>query len=543
MPVLAQIAREVSREQAVHLGVTLGIAVVIFLFLLRVSKWQHRRDGRGSGGLTSFAAFVYVPLVVMYLSLGILGVDVGITNTVEVEAGKPPEVGLLMPAKVLKYLVFVIGVYVLTSFVDGILFTAARERELGWKVPRILRDTIRWTLLLLAALFIAGEIFNLALGQLSIFAGALTIALSLALGPTLGSLFSGITLISERPFEIGDWIEVEDRQGRVDQITWRSTRIVTRDNQSVVFPNSTLAASRIINLSRPDPLLGVRATVGVHYRTPPVETREALRRAVLGTPGVLARPQPAIRLREFGDSSLNWEIRFWVDDPERMENIRADVMQRIWYSLERARIEIPFPIRNLIMRDREWEGRPSPTEVQDQDRRRRNLELLHTVPILGPLPDKNLEWLAAKAQDEVYLEGERVTVQGEAGDRMFVIVEGEVRIAVNVDGTQEVEQLGPGQFFGEMSLLTGSARAATVIAASLLRVISLRARDLAPILHERPEFARLMADFAAERKVRLAELSAQVEKEHIARDLESTSSNLLADIMKFFKISGGSKGP
>ena len=524
VPAFGFFGLEVSRDQALEIGFTLLVAVILSLLLFRIGRWL-RRHGK-EAALTFFAALVYVPTVGVYVSTRILA------------AGRDPTGA----EKVLLYFVIVIGLYISGVVIDALVFSREREETLGWKVPKILRDSIRWALLVIIALIMVKPVIGTEKWDLSFVAGALTLAVSLAVGPTLGTLIDGITMVSERPFEIGDWIEVEERQGRVDQITWRSTRMITRDLQSVVFPNSLLARIRIINLSRPDRILGVRAYVGVHYRHPPMETREAIRRAVLGAPGVLRRPDPAIRINAFSDSTVKWEIRFWIDDPENLEGIRGEVMQRVWYSFQRAGIEIAYPIRNVVLREKEWDAPPSLSEAQDRDRRLRNMEMLRASPIFAPLPEKSLEWLARQARDEFFLEGERVARQGEAGDRMFFIVEGEVRIAVDVEGTQDIERLGPGQFFGEMSLLTGAPRSATVFAASDLRVFSIAARDLAPVLTEHQEFTKHMADFAADRRLKLVDLSEKARSESASRDRDRTSSNLLSEILGFFRLSGGGGG-
>ena len=151
--------------------------------------------------------------------------------------------------------------------------------------------------------------------------------------------------------------------------------------------------------------------------------------------------------------------------------------------------------------------------------------------------------MAARAKGEVYLDGERITRQGEPGDRMFVIVAGRARVQVEARGPHEVAELREGDCFGEMSLLTGCPRVATVVALGELRALSLQAEDLMPVLHSRPEFARSMAEFAAERNLRIEELTAAAEARGPARDLESTSTNLLQEILRYFRLPGDRGGP
>ncbi len=528
---------DLTRQQVLGLGFTVaGFAAAFFLLL-----WLARTLRRGAlpgGGLLLFTALVYFPMLAIYVALAILGFNQWVHNPEEEAAGKPPLFKTYGHAEALKFILLVLGIYLAVTFLETITFTKERESRLGWKVPRILREILRWTVVAAGGIVSASAIWDFQLGNLTIITSAVGIAATVALGPTLGSLISGITLTMERPFEIGDWIEVEGKQGRVEQVTWRSTRIVTRDSESVVFPNGKLAEWRIINLSRPEPRLRIRCTVGVHYRTPPHEVREAIRRAVLGTPGVLERPEPIARVKEFADSSVHWEILFWIDDPESLENVRADVLQRVWYSFDRSGIEIPFPIRNLVMREKGWEGRPSPSAAEVEERRRRDEGLLREVPLLAALPGADVAYLASRAREEEYLDGERVTRQGEPGDRMFVIVRGRVRVAVEARGLRDVAELKEGDFFGEMSLLTGCPRSATVIAVGALRAVSLRAEDLRPVLQKHPEVARDMAAFAASRKMQLDELTARIEARGPTRDLEATSTNLLQEIMRFFRLPG-----
>jgi small-conductance mechanosensitive channel/CRP-like cAMP-binding protein len=484
-----------------------------------------KRHGVEGSGLLLFAALVYAPLIGFYTFLRLFEFE-------DYAQGS---------TKVWLYLVLVIGAYIAITFLDTFLFSEERERSLGWRVPRILREGTRWSMLAVFALVTGAAIFHFEMNSLAIFGGGLTIALSLALGPTLGSLVSGFTLTAERPFELGDWIEVEGRQGRVDQITWRSTRIITRDNESVVFPNSLLSNIKLVNLSRPDAQLGVRAYTRVHFRTPPHEVIAAIEEAVRGTPGVVASPAQVIRMVEYAESWARWEVRFWIDDPRRIEDIRGDVLQRIWYSFQRHEIEIPGPVRNVVRREPEWDGpRPEPPE-ETRSRVRASIELLRRVPVFGPLPAPALERLAASAPIEVFLPGAHITEQGVPGDRMYIIIQGQVMVRVRIEGegSRELSTLGPGQFFGEMSLLTGSPRVATVEALETVRALCLRSRDVAPLLREIPGFAQSMADFAAERKITLDETTRLIREDHSRGDLRETSSHLLRDIMRFFHLQPG----
>ncbi len=518
----ASLPGDYARPAALALA---AFAVFVAIVSARVAH-VLRGHGRQGAGLVLLGGAAWFPAVAAWTLL--------VTWNAGDDAWKWKEHAT---AKILLTFVVLAGTWLASAVADIALFAPGRE-AFGWVVPTIVREAARTLLLVVAVFFVLLGVWDVDFSNVAVLASALAVVLGIALGPTLGSLVAGITLTQERPFSLGDWIHVDGKEGRVEQITWRSTRIVTRDNESVVLPNSKLAAERIINLSRPDRRLGVRCRVGVHYRTPPPVVVEAIRSALAGTPRVQKLPEPVIRLVEYADSSMIFETRFWIDDPGPVEDIKSDFMMRVWTSFQRAGIEIPFPIRNLVMRDRGWEGAPSLTESQEKDRRGRNLELFRRVPIFAPLPEKSLEWLAAQARDEAFLEGEKVARQGEAGDRMFVIVAGTVRVDLEAGEAHEVGLLGPGEFFGEMSVLTGGPRTATVTAMGALRVASVRARDLVPVLQDQPEFARHLAEHAARRQVGLDELKARALAAGPAKDLETTSHDLLREIVRFFRLSG-----
>ena len=532
-PVVEPVLRQ---DQIVEFVAALLLTVVFAALLVRISGWIKRRGAKGAI-IAQVAAYLWLPLAFADVSLAILGFSTGLINAEEFENGRAqPRYGTLLPAQILHFLVIMLGAHLALWIVDIAIFTEKRERELGLRVPKILRDAVRWGLMFGVAFFVAGWVFDFDMGKLSILAGALSIALSLALGPTLGSLISGITLISERPFQIGDWIDVEGSLGKVDQITWRSTRIITRDKTAVVLPNSKLAEVKIVNLSRPETTIRIRIKVRVHYRSPPLKCIEVMEEAVRHCPGVVDTPPPWARIAEYGDSTINWDIFFWINDASRMERVRTACAERMWYALARAGIEMAYPNRNVIMRSEAWDSGPPPGDAEEGRRVARNLGLLRSVPVLALLPPDALERLAAAARDEIYLEGERIIHEGKSGDRMYFVVEGRARVVTGATAGHDLKTVGPGEFFGERSMLTGSPRAATFVAAGTTRLASIGASDLQPILRERPELAEQLASLAAERKHRLDELTEKAVAEAGKERPHEDRSTLLDEIAGFFHL-------
>jgi small-conductance mechanosensitive channel len=179
-----------------------------------------------------------------------------------------------------------------------------------------------------------------------------SLVLGLALQPILGNFFAGLVISLEKPFRINDWIQVGQWEGRVVQITWRTTHLRTRDNDNVVIPNGKIADEQVLNFYYPQPLHLHRVYVGVHYRTPPHRVKRALLDAAAGVEGVLEKPTQEVYLRSFDDSSIQYELRVWIADTADAPRIDNEIKVRIWEEFRRSGITIPFPIRTLELAPR-----------------------------------------------------------------------------------------------------------------------------------------------------------------------------------------------
>src|SRR5262249_41386971 len=146
----------------------------------------------------------------------------------------------------------------------------------------------------------------------------------------------------------GDWIEVGGKVGRVHEIKWRATTIVTKDGDMVIIPNNALLTTHVVNFSRPT--LHPRAILrgGRPHPPPPNPVKAILLDAVRGVPGVLATPEPDVIVTEFSDSAVTYLLRYWIDDFARDIPIDGEVHTRVWYAARRAGIEIPYPIRMIV---------------------------------------------------------------------------------------------------------------------------------------------------------------------------------------------------
>ena len=332
------------------------------------------------------------------------------------------------------------------------------------RVPKIFGDIIQG-LVYAAAALITLNVAGVEPGSLLTTSALLTAVIGLSLQDTLGNLFAGLAIQAQRPFDVGDWIQFDERPeniGEVLEINWRAATVRTIENAEITVPNGLLARTAIRNLSRPTRPVRRNAEVVGPYAIPPRRVQELLLDAIRDVPGVLSQPRPTVVTKDFTERGVLYQIRFFIEDIGLRDVIGGHVRDRAWYALQRAEIGIPPPLRHVAVHEvsaETLEGR----RVGHLEERRRSVGC---VDLFRELPDDARQQLAELSSRRVYTVGERILRQGEPGEEMYVIESGEVQIVLERpdDPPTEIAQMGPGQFFGEMSLMTGARRSATAIA-------------------------------------------------------------------------------
>jgi small-conductance mechanosensitive channel/CRP-like cAMP-binding protein len=372
-----------------------------------------------------------------------------------------------------------------------------RRRE----IPRILRDLLQGVAYLItAAIVLARSDVDVT----RVFAASVltTAVLGLALQDTLGNIMSGLALQLERDFEIGDWINVGDRGsplvGRIREVRWRATTIVTKNGDLMLIPNSAVTRAMITNYSRPTAAHRQWVTVRVHFRHPPARVREVIVDAVRGLSFVRAEPPPDCLLLEFREDACTYACRYWIDDVLRDDTFDSDVRSAIWYALHRAGMEIPFPSRNINVTEMN-EDRVQRKRDEEYARR---VDALARVDVFRALDAEKVDRLSRRLRHVVFGPGEVILRQGDPGDSLYVVCGGQVAVQIGVLGvSKEVATLGDGQFFGEMSLMTGESRTATVVAKTDVECYIVDKDAFQEIVQEKPELAGTISDILSRRQV------------------------------------------
>ena len=343
-------------------------------------------------------------------------------------------------------------------FVVGVI-NPLRNDRVPDAFPAILQDAIIIGIFAVVATFVFGD-------KLLTTSAVGAAIVGFALQDTLGNAFAGLAIQSEKPFRVGAWIRVGEFEGRVTEVTWRATKLRTKAGNFVVVPNNIVAKEAITNYSEPIVPTRLEVEVGASYLSTPGDVKKAILDAVANVPKALRTPPPDALLHSFDGSAITYRARFWIDNYEMDEIVRDEVRTAIFYAFGRHGIEIPWPIE--VGYEREW---PEPDPAA---RQRQREAVLARVDLFERLTEEQRREVAAATSAQVFGHGESIVRQGSEGQSMFVVCAGKVDVVLEPD-RRRVATIEAGGYFGEMSLLTGEPRTATVLSVGDTTILELDA--------------------------------------------------------------------
>lgn len=367
------------------------------------------------------------------------------------------------------------------------LINPLRRDRVPERFPIILQDAIVIGMLLIVATFVFKE-------QLLTTSAVSAVVIGFALQDTLGNAFAGLAIQSERPFNVGHWIRVGDFEGRVAEVTWRATKLRTKEGNFIVVPNNLIAREAITNYSEPSVPTRLEVEVGASYEASPAAVKAAMLEAMAQAPPVLRSPAPDVLLTAFDGSSMNYRARFWISDYELDDEARDQVRIAIHYAFARRGIEIPYPIQVEYSREPRV---ADPSALQGERER-----TLSRVDIFATLTEEQRARIAASTVAQTYGDGEAIVRQGQPGASMYVVCSGRVSVVLEPE-RHEVASIAPGGYFGEMSLLTGEPRTATVLARGETVVLELDAEMFRRLGEESPQAVEQVGMAAVTRRLEL----------------------------------------
>jgi CRP-like cAMP-binding protein len=349
------------------------------------------------------------------------------------------------------------------------------------------------------------------------------VVVGFALQDTLGNLFAGLAIQIERPFRVGQWVRVLDREGEVQEITWRATKLRTKEGQFLIVPNSTISKEMVLNYSEPTIPTQIEVEVGASYLTPPNEVRSAIHEAIARAPLAMKTPAPQVLVKGFGSSSIDYSAYFWIENYGLDREARDQVRTNLWYVFRRRNIEIPWPIQIEYSRDEE--------PIRSEAHVVRAAEYLSQVDLFKTLSAESRLQLSKAADEHLFADGEAIVRQDAEGDSMFVVLSGQARVVIE-PSEQEVAVIPAGGFFGEMSMLTGDRRTATVKAVGDVTVLEIEARDFRELAISHPDLLDHVSTVVTTRRSGLEQVKA-----HAATAVAPEArQNFLARMRRFLTL-------
>ena len=289
-------------------------------------------------------------------------------------------------------------------------------------IPQLLLALPRILLLLAAGWILVGGVWGVDLSAALTALGVTSLVVSFALQDTLSGLASGFLLVSDQPFQPGDWVEVDDIEGVVVDLNWRTTRVKTRNGDVIVVPNSQLANAAITNFSTPEPLHRIVYPVQVAFVNPPTTARNMLLDAARSTPGVLEDPAPRVMVVQTDDPLMGYEVQMWVADYAIAPRVKSEFGALVWYQSQRQGVPLPSPAQDLFLHQTEPDPPPpGPHEIRAG---------LDTSPLFSMVDDGEMDRLVTGSRQVRFSRGEVMATSGPDDRDLIVIVSGRARLVL-----------------------------------------------------------------------------------------------------------------
>jgi small-conductance mechanosensitive channel/CRP-like cAMP-binding protein len=381
--------------------------------------------------------------LIYYAVLVVLAAGVGIY----VSLYRPP-----VDIKLANALVYGVLFYGVFRIADH-LFNKLYIEKAKIAVPKLIHDIVTAIIYSIALLSILKIQFGIDLTPIITTSAVFSMVIGLALQDTLTNLIAGVVLHIENPFKLNDWIHVKDTDGKVVEINWRTTKLLTRANNYMVIPNSNIVKDTILSVCYPSQDQIISLFVGVDYDSPPNKVKQVIESICLHTPHVLHSHPAEVRVIKYNDFSIEYEIRVWINDYNLKPHIANVIMTKLWYAFKRAGIRIPYPVRDVYCHP--ISGVDANDELEDR------YTAVKRIEFFSGFPEEVQREIASLLRQQHFGKDETIFKKGDEGDSFYVIRRGRVSVTV---GGNEVAVLKRGDFFGEISLFTGVRRTASVTA-------------------------------------------------------------------------------
>ncbi len=503
---------------------TIASAIVTLFLLLAVKGWIGRMkymDLRKHSKSIFFLQAAFVTILLLSAEVFVLDMSSELTAAT-----------FDMIVMVFNIVWWGVRAFFLTVAVERFLWIPSEEKT-GQPIPKILRGLVSLIIYILAIMAVVAFVYNQKLTSLLATSGVIAMIVGLAIQINISNIFSGIAINVERPFRVGDWVKIGNfTEGKVTDINWRTTRLKTRDDTILNIPNSQASESPIENFSRPNRWYWKYYTIHVDPSHPPERVKKILLDAAMVTEGVTNASTRFLGLTAgmTGQSeswAANYLISTLVEDYGKKFAHNEAVWLNVWTHLKAAGIKHVMERQEVQMY---FQGMKKSKSVKTT----KTLALLQDLYVFEPFSSEDKLSLSKKMQSHHFRTGQVVVEQGKAGDSMFVIAEGVVSVTVKIGDKppQQVATLGTGNFFGELAMLTGQMRGATVTALTKTHLYEITKADIFPLFEKNKNLIGPISDVMAKRETDKNKQT--VSREEEKKNVSSMAEKIFGQIEGFF---------
>ena len=420
---------------------------------------------------------------------------------------------------------WLLGAFLANQALGLFVWEGGFQRKYKTLAPGLLTGLVAGGLYLFAMYGVMTFVFERPMTGFIVSSGIVAGVLGLAMQNSLSDLVAGVAISIESPFKIGDWVELDDGTlGKVVDINWRATHILSWHNSLYILPNARISNARVHNFNRPEEAYGHWFFVHVPSTVPPVLVRRVLLQAAVESEKVLEDPPPVIRVAAAG-GSYKYMIFINFENYPGLFVGMDDLLMHVWVQCARHGIVPSAVTSEVILRQGVAEEiqEPSPDE------------LLADIALFSELDEDSRRLVVGGMRVQSVPIGNDIVCQGDDGNSLFVLTAGMVRVMLDTPtGVMEVAKLGAGQYFGEMSLLVGDPRGATVVAHTDCQLLEIDKQALQPVFDKHPELMQSMARIVTERKLSNEEQGPELSDGDLASRINALAAGLLGRIKKVF---------
>jgi branched-chain amino acid transport system substrate-binding protein len=384
--------------------------------------------------------------------------------------------------------------------------------------PRIIRNFFTFVIYLVAFIGIVAFVFEQEITKILATGGLFAMIIGFAIQMNISNLISGIAINLENPFRIGDWVKIGDAEGKVVDITWRSTRIETAENCIFSVPNSMATESFIANFNYPDDINWLSVTPHIDPLADPQRVTDILINAVLSATNISKEPKPYVIYKGITEWSSDYQVYFCIKDFANKHQELEDVWKHVWKHLDYAGIQTVIQGQEFPLKEKK------PVFFWDE------------MKLFRLMKPGDKEMICKQMKCDIYPEDKTIITEGDFGKSIFFIQEGVVSVQLKIDDElSEINRLGVGSFFGEMSFFSDDHRSASIITLQKSVIYEVQENDFRPLIIKYPRLLEFLEQTKIKRQQQqLQQKESHQKPEHETEDLSSRFRSIILGLKKLF---------